>query len=83
MRLRLFLFLVLGLCLPLGSQGYSVLTHEAIIDAAWKDYIKPLLLRRFPNSTPEELLQAHAYVYGGAIIQDLGFTPLAVGSSAI
>ncbi|HET7206310.1 MAG TPA: zinc dependent phospholipase C family protein, partial [Terriglobales bacterium] len=35
----------------------------------------PLLLRRFPNATPEELLQAHAYVYGGAIIQDLGYYP--------
>jgi hypothetical protein len=55
--------------------GYSVLTHEAIIDAAWKDSIEPLLLRRFPNATPEELLQAHAYAYGGAIIQDLGYYP--------
>jgi hypothetical protein len=55
--------------------GYSVLTHEAIIDAAWKDCIEPLLLKRFPNATPEELLQAHAYAYGGAIIQDLGYYP--------
>jgi hypothetical protein len=30
---------------------------------------------RFPNSTPEELLQAHAYAYGGAIIQDMGYYP--------
>jgi len=51
------------------------LTHEAIIDAAWKDSIAPLLLKRFPNATPEEMLQAHAYVYGGAIIQDLGYYP--------
>jgi hypothetical protein len=55
--------------------GYSVLTHEAIIDAAWKDGIKPLLLQRFPSATPEELLQAHAYAYGGTIIQDMGYYP--------
>jgi hypothetical protein len=51
------------------------LTHEAIIDAAWKDSIAALLLKRFPNSSPEEMLEAHAYVYGGAIIQDLGYYP--------
>jgi zinc dependent phospholipase C len=74
-RLRFILVLFLVISLAQTSFSYSVLTHEAIIDAAWKDYIKPLLLRRFPNSTPEELLQAHAYVYGGAIIQDLGYYP--------
>jgi hypothetical protein len=55
--------------------GYSVLTHEAIIDAAWNDGIKPLLLRRFPDATPAELQHAHAYAYGGAIIQDMGYYP--------
>src|ERR1700743_121964 len=55
--------------------GYSVLAHEAIIDAAWKDGIVPLLLSRFPYATPEELLEAHSYAYGGAIIQDLGYYP--------
>ena len=71
----LILGLLLGMsCAPV-CKAYSVLTHEAIIDAAWKESIMPLLLRRFPNATPEELLQAHAYVYGGAIIQDLGYYP--------
>jgi hypothetical protein len=55
--------------------GYSVLTHEAIIDATWKDWIEPLLLSRFPYATPEELIQAHGYAYGGAIIQDMGYYP--------
>jgi len=55
--------------------GYSVLTHEAIIDAAWNDGIKPLLLQRFPGATPEELQKAHGYAYGGAIIQDMGYYP--------
>ena len=73
--LSLVLGLLLGTCLAPGCAGYAVLTHEAIIDAAWKDSIVPLLLKRFPNATPEELLQAHAYVYGGAIIQDMGYYP--------
>lgn len=71
----LILGLLLGLsCVP-GCDGYSILTHEAIIDAAWKDRIEPLLLQRFPEASPEDLLRAHAYVYGGAIIQDLGYYP--------
>jgi hypothetical protein len=57
------------------ASGYSVLTHEAIIDAAWNDSIRPLLLKRFPNSTPDELRKAHAYAYGGAIVQDMGYYP--------
>jgi hypothetical protein len=67
--------LFLGTYLAPGCAGYAILTHEAIIDAAWKDSIAPLLLKRFPNATPEELLRAHAYVYGGAIIQDMGYYP--------
>src|SRR5437660_6355228 len=55
--------------------AYSVLAHEAIIDATWKDSIEPLLMRRFPCATADQLLEAHAYVYGGAIIQDLGYYP--------
>jgi hypothetical protein len=57
------------------SFGYSVLTHQAIIDSSWNDPIKPLLLKRFPNATQEQLKEAHAYIYGGAIIQDMGYYP--------
>lgn len=67
--------ILFGAYLVPRSSGYAVLTHEAIIDAAWGDGIRPLLLQRFPNATPEELLQAHAYAYGGAIIQDMGYYP--------
>jgi hypothetical protein len=52
-----------------------VLTHEAIIDSTWDSAIKPLLLKRFPAATPDEFLAAHAYAYGGCIIQDLGYYP--------
>jgi Zinc dependent phospholipase C len=55
--------------------GYSVLTHEAIIDSLWDASIRKMLLKRFPMSTPEELEQAHAYVYGGCIHQDMGYYP--------
>jgi hypothetical protein len=67
--------LVLGMFCAPDCAAYSVLTHEAIVDAAWSDGIEPLLLSRFPNSTSEELHDAHAYAYGGAIIQDLGYYP--------
>lgn len=62
------------LCTP-ECAGYSVLAHEAIIDATWKNDIEPVLLSRFPSATPDELHRAHAYAYGGAIIQDLGYYP--------
>jgi hypothetical protein len=58
-----------------SAFSYSVLTHEAIVDSAWDTSIKSLLLKRFPESTPEQLLEAHAYAYGGSIIQDMGYFP--------
>jgi hypothetical protein len=66
--------LLLLLLVP-AAYSYSVLTHEAIIDSTWDSAIKPLLLKRFPAATAEELTQAHAYAYGGCIIQDLGYYP--------
>lgn len=57
------------------ARGYSVLTHEAIIDSAWDTSLKPLLLRRFPRATPDALVDAHAHAYAGAIIQDMGYYP--------
>ena len=37
---------------------------------------------RFPGATPEQLEQAHAYAYGGCIIQDLGYYPFSSRFSA-
>jgi hypothetical protein len=56
-------------------QAFSVLTHEAIIDSAWKDSIRPRVVQRFADATKEELKDAHAYAYGGSIIQDMGYYP--------
>jgi Zinc dependent phospholipase C len=61
--------------LPAPGAAYSVLTHEAIIDSAWPNELRPLLLARFPNATADQLRDAHAYAYGGAIIQDMGYYP--------
>jgi len=57
------------------AQAYSVLSHEAMVDAMWDVRIKPLLLAQYPHATPDQLKQAHGYAYGGAIIQDLGYYP--------
>ncbi|MGD0299193.1 MAG: zinc dependent phospholipase C family protein [Bryobacteraceae bacterium] len=73
-RCAWFAGLVVLLLAP-SAFSYSVLTHEAIIDSAWDTSIKGLLLKRFPDSTPEQLLEAHAYAYGGSIIQDMGYYP--------
>lgn len=56
-------------------SAYSVLTHEEIVDLLWTDEIRPLLLKRYPGLTEDQLKEAHAYAYGGAVIQDLGYYP--------
>jgi Zinc dependent phospholipase C len=69
------LVLILILAFPASGDAYSVLSHEAIVDAVWTTSIAPLLRMRFPRATADELRQAHAYAYGGAIIQDMGYYP--------
>jgi hypothetical protein len=68
-------FLAVALVWPAPAHGYAVLAHEAIIDAVWETNLKPLLLKRFPQATEEELSGAQAYAYGGSIIQDMGYYP--------
>jgi zinc dependent phospholipase C len=60
---------------PSKAAAYSVLSHEAAIDVVWDTAIRPLLLRRFPNTSPEMLNEARSYAYGGSVIQDLGYYP--------
>jgi len=55
--------------------GYSVLTHEAIIDANWNTALIPALRQKFPAATDEELKNAHAFAYGGCVMPDLGYYP--------
>ena len=68
------LVLVLLLTTP-HLQAYSVLTHEEVVDLLWLDEIRPLLLKKYPGLTEAQIKEAHAYAYGGAVIQDLGYYP--------
>ena len=70
--LTLIALLTVCSCLALG---YSVLTHEQVVDLMWKDQLQPLLLKRFPSATEEDLQKAHAYAYGGCVVQDMGYYP--------
>jgi hypothetical protein len=72
---RCSLVVVVIVTLAQVVNGYSVLTHEQVVDLAWKDHIAPLLMKRFPQTTPDELKKAHAFAYGGCVIQDLGYYP--------
>ena len=66
--------LIVAMC-SAGALAYSVLTHEEIVDLAWTSEIRPLLLSRYPGLTEDQIREAHAYAYGGAVIQDLGYYP--------
>ena len=64
---------ILGM--PRSVDAYSVLSHEANVDALWDIAIKPLLHQKFPNATAADLEHARAFAYGGSVIQDLGYYP--------
>jgi hypothetical protein len=75
LRARFFALLLVLLLSATSSLAYSVLTHEEIVDLLWTKDIQPLLLKRFPGLSEDQLKEAHAYAYGGAVIQDLGYYP--------
>jgi hypothetical protein len=68
------LLLVVLICSG-GAFAYSVLTHEEIVDLLWTDEVRPLLLKRYPGLSEDQIRTAHSYAYGGAVIQDLGYYP--------
>jgi len=59
----------------MACSAYSVLTHEEVVDLLWKDDIEPLLVKRFPDASQEDLRKAHAFAYGGSLVQDMGYYP--------
>ncbi len=73
--LRAMALLLVVLMCSGGAFAYSVLTHEEIVDLLWTDEIRPLLLKRYPGLSEDQIREAHAYAYGGAVIQDLGYYP--------
>jgi Zinc dependent phospholipase C len=72
---RAFAITIILLLCGAASFAYSVLTHEEIVDLLWSDEIRPLLLQRYPGLSEDQIKEAHAYAYGGAVIQDLGYYP--------
>ncbi len=79
-NLRAFIWLGLAAVLLHGTTvqtcaAYSVLTHEEVVDLVWKDNLLPLLKKRFPAVTDDDLKKAHAFAYGGSLIQDMGYYP--------
>lgn len=70
MVVALFVFSI-----PAPLPAYSVLTHEQVVDFLWHSDIVKLLREQYPNITPEQLREAHAYAYGGSLIQDMGYYP--------
>lgn len=67
--------LLIFLHLPYDGKAYSVFAHEALIDASWDNYLKPLIKSKFPDSNDSVLKVAHAYAYGGAVTPDMGYYP--------
>ncbi|WP_377164233.1 zinc dependent phospholipase C family protein [Mucilaginibacter terrae] len=57
------------------ASSFSILAHEAIIDAEWDLTLKPILLKRYATATLQELVKAHAYAYGGSLVADIGYMP--------
>src|SRR5437868_10362986 len=74
---RIFIRLSIALIFfcPFHAFSFGVLTHEAIIDVAWEKSILPLLKSKYPTATADEIKDAHAYAYGGAVSPDMGFYP--------
>jgi hypothetical protein len=75
LSIRILALLLVTLMCSGGMSAYSVLTHEEIVDLLWTDQIRPLILKRYPGLSEEQIKEAHAYAYGGAVIQDLGYYP--------
>jgi hypothetical protein len=73
---KLIFTVLLFICLSVSpASAFSILAHEAIIDAEWVSHIRPMLLKKYPNSTLDDLKNAHAYAYGGCLVADMGYMP--------
>jgi len=72
---RALLWLALVLVLAPGSGAYSVLMHEQVVDLLWATRIQLMVTARFPGLTDKQIREAHAYAYGGSLVQDMGYYP--------
>ena len=67
--------ILLSLLAAPAADGYSLLTHEQLIDLTWDSSIVPLLKSRYPTLTDAQIAHARAFAYGGCVIQDIGYYP--------
>ena len=67
--------LALVLVAPAPLRAYGLLSHLAVVDAAWDGAVVPALERRFPGLSADDLRRAHAFAYGGALFHDMGYYP--------
>jgi hypothetical protein len=77
-RLTRLVFALVCVATLLGSRpaaAYSVIAHLDAVDALWDRHLAPLLQQRFGRLSANQLKEARAYAYGGALIQDLGYYP--------
>ena len=72
---RVLLVVLAALLLAQASRAYSVLTHEQVVDLLWEARLQHMLQARFPDLTDKQLREAHAYAYGGSLVQDMGYYP--------
>jgi hypothetical protein len=75
LRSSVILGTFLLLLAPHPARAYSVMAHQAVVDAAWDDAIVPLLRQRYPGIGADRITAARAFAYGGSVIQDLGYFP--------
>lgn len=73
--LSIAILVMMSVAAPQLAFGYGTFTHQALIDLAWNNSIRPLLLQRYPGTTESGLREAHAFAYGGCLIQDIGYYP--------
>jgi hypothetical protein len=67
--------LILCILAARPASAYSVLAHEALVDALWDDAIVGLLKQKFPAASADQITASRAFAYGGSVIQDLGYYP--------
>ena len=67
--------LLLLLSFPVTSRAFSVLAHQAIVDQNWKDQLVPLIRKRFPTVSEQDLKDARSYARAGSHLPDLGYFP--------
>ena len=68
-----------ALCVPARATGYSVLAHEANIDALWDTAMKPMLQARFPDTTADQLLDARTLIRDAQDVNEYAFALGALG----